>query len=71
MERNPLDQPIVTGSVGRRGHDHRAGPFVDHAQGLRAVSVARVDHLRRPQATRHHVTYNAMIMLMRGFSEGS
>ena len=38
---------------GGRHHPRRARP--DHVQGLVALSVARVDHLGRPQAHRRHV----------------
>jgi cytochrome o ubiquinol oxidase subunit 2 len=35
------------GRVGRRGAGHRSHPCLGHAQGLRALFVARVAHLRR------------------------
>ena len=51
----PFDQPIVMGATAGMVLAIVARPVVDHAQGTFALSVARVDHLRRPQAHRRHV----------------
>ena len=40
-----------------------------HRQGPAALSVARVDHQRRPQAHRRHVHPAALVMLLRGFAD--
>ena len=44
----PFDQPIVMGASAGMILAIVSHPFVDHAQGILALSVARVDHLRRP-----------------------
>ena len=55
-ERNPVRPADRHGRVGRHDPGHRARPWVGHAEGLRALPVARVDHLRRSQAHRRHVS---------------
>ena len=51
----PFDQPIplFAAGCGRAGHPRR--PRLDHAEGLAPLSLARVDHQRRPQADRRDV----------------
>ena len=44
----PLDQPIIMGASGGMVLVIVAILVVGHAQGLRALSLARVDHLCRP-----------------------
>ena len=51
----PFDQPIVMGASAMMVLASSPSLSVDHAEGILALSVARVDHLRRPQAHRRHV----------------
>ena len=51
----PFDQPIVMAATGGMVASRGPHPWVDHAQGTLALSLARVDHIRRPQAHRCHV----------------
>ena len=51
----PFDQPIIMGASAGMVLAMRLVLGVGHRQGILALSVARVDHLRRPQAHRRHV----------------
>ena len=44
----PFDQPIVMAATAGMIAAIVARSWVGHAQGIRALPVARVDHVRRP-----------------------
>jgi len=62
----PLDQPIPMITSGVVVARHPRGSRLGRSQGPPALSVEGVDHQRRPQADRRHVTLLAMVMLLRG-----
>ena len=55
LERDPVRPADHHGGVGADDPRHRRHPRLDHAQGILALSVARVAHQRRPQAHRRDV----------------
>ena len=67
----PFDQPIpLVAGGGRDPRSCSASLAWVTVQGLSALSLARVDHQRRPQAHRRHVRRcSALLMLLRGFAD--
>ena len=44
----PFDEPIIMGASAFMVLVHRVGSLVGHVEGILALSMARVAHIRRP-----------------------